>query len=149
MGNIINAAIIQDRKVLLVKEKDKWILPEGRPVNGESEPGCLMRELYSFLPETKISNLTYYESFNSMVPKNEPIVTKTYFGEIDEEINIKFRKNDAKFATAEEIDSLTVSEDSLTVSEMTLKIITHLKEIGRIGKKIAKENPSGIVETDC
>ena len=37
MRTVINAAIIQDKKILLVKKKETWILPGGKPDGGESD----------------------------------------------------------------------------------------------------------------
>jgi 8-oxo-dGTP pyrophosphatase MutT (NUDIX family) len=42
---IINALIIREGRLLLVKKKDVWILPGGKLEKGESDLKCLKREL--------------------------------------------------------------------------------------------------------
>jgi len=48
----IGAAIIEDGKILLVRKRQSWILPGGKPEPKESDIECLCREVSEELSGT-------------------------------------------------------------------------------------------------
>jgi ADP-ribose pyrophosphatase YjhB (NUDIX family) len=56
----INAVIIEDGKILLVRKRQTWILPGGKPGINESDLECLCREIREELSGTQLDNIRYY-----------------------------------------------------------------------------------------
>ena len=54
MRTAIGAAIINEGKLLIVRKKQSWILPGGKPEPGESDLDCLCREVGQELSGTKL-----------------------------------------------------------------------------------------------
>lgn len=69
MREAINAAIIDDKsRLLIVKKKNVWILPGGKPKDEESHAGCLEREVAEELSGTKVSIDRLYDVFEGITP---------------------------------------------------------------------------------
>ena len=72
MREVISAAIIHDNRILLVRKKQTWILPGGKPDGEESDIECLEREiLKEELPDERLGKLTiskFYDSFTGKTP---------------------------------------------------------------------------------
>jgi ADP-ribose pyrophosphatase YjhB (NUDIX family) len=84
MRSAVNAVIIQENKLLLVKKKSTWILPGGKPEIGESDLECLCREIDEELSGTKIKNVHYYGQFEGKTPhKGDLLRANVYFATID------------------------------------------------------------------
>ena len=80
----INADIIQDRKLLLVRKKETWILPGGKPEIDEKDLECLCREIDEELSGTKIKDIQFYNQFDGRTPhKGDILRAKVYFANID------------------------------------------------------------------
>ena len=81
MRTAINAAIIKEGKLLLVKKKNIWILPGGKPEPDEKDLECLSREIsVEELPGTKLCNIRYYKDFEGQTPhKGDTLRAKVYF----------------------------------------------------------------------
>lgn len=79
LRQVIGAAIIEQRKILLVKKKDVWILPGGKPESGEDDLQCLIREAAEELPGLRLSNFNLYRSFVGKSPhQGDQIILKIY-----------------------------------------------------------------------
>ena len=63
MRKAINAAIIKDDRILLVKNENIWILPGGKPEESEPDLECLCREVSEELSGTKLKNFMYYNKW--------------------------------------------------------------------------------------
>ena len=84
MRTAINAAIIQDNKLLLVRKKLTWILPGGKPEMGENDLECLCREIDEELSGTQIKDIYFYNQFEGKTPhKGDVLRAKVYFANID------------------------------------------------------------------
>ena len=82
----IGAVVIENGKLLIALKKESWILPGGKPEEGESDVVCLARELREELSGTKINakTLRYYDSFEGISPnRGAPINVRVYFAELD------------------------------------------------------------------
>ncbi|MDE1865106.1 MAG: NUDIX domain-containing protein [Candidatus Micrarchaeota archaeon] len=80
----INAAIISDQGILLVKKGEVWILPGGKPTPGESDIACLCREVGEELSNTKLGNMRFYGEFTGVTPhKGDVLSAKVYFADIN------------------------------------------------------------------
>ena len=84
MRTAINAAIIKDKKLLLVRKKNTWILPGGKPESGENDLECLTREINEELSGTKIKDISFYREFKGKTPHKRDIINaKVYFAKLD------------------------------------------------------------------
>lgn len=84
MRKAINAVIIKDKEILLVKKKETWILPGGKPDSGESDLECLTREVSEELSGTEIKNINYYREFEGITPhRKDELKAIVYFADVD------------------------------------------------------------------
>jgi len=69
--SIINAAIVEDGRIWLVRKGDCWIFPGGKLERGETDVGCLEREVMrEEMPGvTRLWISTLYGTFKSISPK--------------------------------------------------------------------------------
>ncbi len=121
MRKAIDAAIIRDGKLLLVRKRETWILPGGKPEEGETDLECLAREIKE---ETGIvaEDFSYYREFRGISPhKRDEITVRVYLatGEGDPQPS-------AEIGACKWVDNL----DAITLSELTEKIIRSLQENG-------------------
>ena len=118
MGRAINIAIIENKKILLVKKVDVWILPGGKPIWNKSDYGCLVREIAEELG-VKIIIKDYYSSFIGKTPhKGNVLEARVYFGNLIGDINPSGEISDARF-----VDNLS----DYSISDITKRIINSLK----------------------
>lgn len=121
MRTAINAAIISARRILLVQKNETWILPGGKPEEGEEDSACLGREFGEELSGTQLENLSYYGEFEGRTPHTgDVLAAKVYFADIKGELGrpsseIKARR----WFRGNEVDG---------VSDITSKIIEALKD---------------------
>jgi len=85
MKRAINLADINQDGLLIVKNKNVWILPGGKPEKGESDLKCLYRELKEEL-SVRRRRVTIHTCYDVFVDKtlypNEDLEAKVYFGSI-------------------------------------------------------------------
>lgn len=80
----INAAIVQDNKLLLVRKKQTWILPGGKLEIGENDLECLCREIDEEISGTQIKDIQFYNQFEGRTPhKGDILRAKVYFANIN------------------------------------------------------------------
>ena len=123
MRTAINAAVIQDQKLLLVRKNLTWILPGGKPENGETDLECLCREIDEELSGTKIKNIHFYKSFEDKTPhKGDILRAKVYFANIDGHL-YAVRDGDS-------ISEVTWTNDfsKYNLSDITSKIVNSLQQ---------------------
>ncbi|MDD3310074.1 MAG: NUDIX domain-containing protein [Dysgonamonadaceae bacterium] len=123
MRKVINIIAIKDKKILLVRKRETWILPGGKPNLGESDAECLLRELSEELPKLSvIGDFKLYKSFTGQTPHQGDIVEAVaYFSKIQGEI-----KPDREISEA----LWTNNFDNIKLSEITTKIINPLYKDG-------------------
>jgi len=121
MRIVISAIIIKNKKLLLVKKKETWILPGGKPEENETDLECLKREIDEELSGTKLCNIKYYNNFEGKTPHTGDILqVKTYFADIDGQLYSSSR---------EIIGSQWVDDFSkYNLSDITIKIVSSLGE---------------------
>lgn len=123
MRTAIGAAIIDDDKILLVRKRQSWILPGGKPNPNESDIKCLCREVSEELSGTQLDNIRYYRSFEGVTPhKGDILIAKVYFADIKEEL----------CQPSAEIDAYGWVNDSrkYNLSDITSKIVDSLRKDG-------------------
>ena len=132
MQKVINAAIIQDRNLVILRKEKKgksiWILPGGKPEAKEADLTCLIRELSEELPFLKLTtHFYYYGSFEGISPnRNIPILTEVYMPEGIIDMNLKISSNSNEpIRGAGFMDYPGLIQ--LPLSETTIKIIESLK----------------------
>ncbi len=114
----IRLAVIRNRKLLIVKKKNDWLLPGGKPKN-ESDIGCLVREIGEELSGSRAIVGKHYKDFTGRVEhKPNPWTERVYFGEILGAVKPSQEISDALFDCA---------FDKYNMSEVTKKIIESLK----------------------
>ncbi|MBD3249400.1 NUDIX domain-containing protein [Candidatus Woesearchaeota archaeon] len=123
MRTAINAAIIQDDKLLLVRKRSTWILPGGKPEIGENDLECLCREIDEELSGTQIKDINYYNQFQGKTPhKRDILKAKVYFANIDGQL-YSVRDGDS-------ISEVTWANDfsKYNLSDITSKIVNSLQQ---------------------
>ncbi|MEK6856014.1 MAG: NUDIX domain-containing protein [Nanoarchaeota archaeon] len=121
----INALIIKNGKVLLVRKGETWILPGGKLEEGENDLQCLSREVAEELSGTKLCNVLFYGEFEGQTPHKKDILkARVYFADIDGEL-YGVRKGDS-ILEANWVDNIF----GCKLSDITFKIITSLKREG-------------------
>jgi len=82
MREAICAAIIKKGKVLVVRKKQVWILPGGKPNSGESDIECLCREIREELSGIELENFRFYNRFEGITPyKGDLLQARVYFAD--------------------------------------------------------------------
>ena len=80
MPLVINAAIIENNKLLILKKKEVWILPGGKAEPWEADNACLERELCGELSGLYVKNLRFYKEFSGISPHSKSQVSsRVYF----------------------------------------------------------------------
>jgi len=122
MKKAINLAYITTEGLLLVRKKDVWILPGGKPEKEESDYDCLLRELNEelLIHKDSVSIYRYYGEFIDQTPSSKSqLEAKVYFGSIKGRLNPSAEIDEAKH-----IKDL----ENYNISEITKKIINSLKK---------------------
>ncbi|MEX0920386.1 MAG: NUDIX domain-containing protein [Candidatus Pacearchaeota archaeon] len=123
MKTTIGLINIKDGKILLVKKRETWILPGGKPEDSDmSDKETLLREFEEELPGTKISIGDFYKSFFGKTPHSKTeLELRSYFGDV---------KNLGK--SSAEISGVCYESDfvNCNLSENAKKAISSLKEDG-------------------
>ena len=123
MRTAINAIVIQDSSLLVVRKKFSWILPGGKPEKGEGDLECLCREIWEELSGTKIKDMSFYGTFEGRTPhKGDIIIANTYFANINGRI-YGVRGGDS-------ISEVTWTKDfgRYNLSDITFKIVNSLQK---------------------
>ncbi len=122
MKRAINLAEITEEGLLLVNKKDVWVLPEGKPNEGETDDECLFRELKKELSVSE-KNISIYNSYGKFTGKtpfsNSILEAKVYFGALKGKL-----KPSAEISEAKHINNF----ENYKLSEITSKIIFSLKQ---------------------
>jgi 8-oxo-dGTP pyrophosphatase MutT (NUDIX family) len=123
MKTVIDGVSIQDKRILLVKKRDTWILPGGKVEEFEREEDCLVREFKEELPGIGISIKEFYKSFNGITPftKREVLVKVFFIEIIGEDISSSAEISGSQFFTKEELGSIKISD-------ITKEILNDLKK---------------------
>jgi len=119
----IYAALIKNRKILLVRNKNLWILPGGNLNENENHLECLVREIKEELSGTEIIVNRYYNSFEGLTPHSQtPLKAFVYFVQL---------KGKLKEPSAEIFDRKFVTNSGYyEVSPVTKEIIDSLAKEG-------------------
>jgi|SRR3989344_2783396 len=122
MRQAINAVVIKDKRILLVRKRETWILPGGKPEERETDVDCLNREFSQELPELILIIGSFYGFFKGKTPHTEDILeSKIYFADVEGD----------KKPSAEISESAWVSRKEMrayNLSDITYKIIDSLKK---------------------
>lgn len=122
MRKEICAAIIQHGYILLVRKKEIWVLPGGKPKTGEVDIQYLLREIRKELPMLNLQNLKHFDSFFGKAPHTgDKLRVKVYFAEAIGEIIPGAEINRAKW---------TGDPEKYNLSGITQKIIFSLRQDG-------------------
>lgn len=122
MRRAINLAEITEEGLLLVRKKDVWILPGGKPEEGESDYKCLIRELKEKLSVSKeqIRIYNFYKNFMGRTPFSKTLLeAKVYFGTLNGRL-----KPSAEISEAKHIKDF----ENYETSDITKKIIDSLRQ---------------------
>lgn len=121
MRTAINAVIIrEDGSLLLVKKRDVWILPGGKPHKGEGHRDCLLREMSEELPniQVELDPWRYLGAFVGKTPhKGDDLRAETYLIVTTGDITPAAEICESKWAK---------NPEELNLSDITQKIVKHL-----------------------
>jgi ADP-ribose pyrophosphatase YjhB (NUDIX family) len=121
----IDGVCIQEKRILLVKKRDTWIIPGGKIQESEEEITCLQREFKKELPNIEIFIKGFYKSFNGITPfsKSEVLVKVFFIGTIGDDISPSAEILDSKFLKKEELEFIKISD-------VTKDILNNLEKDG-------------------
>ena len=129
----IDAAIINDNKILLVRKRQSWILPGGKPNPNESDLECLCREVIEELSGTQLKNIRYYGDFEGKTPHTGDVLrAKVYFADIKG----KLCQPSAEIEEYKWVNYTT----QYNLSEITSKILKSLKGDGYLKRPTERLN---------
>jgi 8-oxo-dGTP pyrophosphatase MutT (NUDIX family) len=124
MIKVINGLIFENGKVLVVKKKDKYILPKGKLEN-ELYFHCLEREFREELNDTKIDVEKFYKNFSGIIPfSKRAFETDVYFCKL---IN-KLSKPSAEISDRKYVSKKGLKAESF--SNVTKEILENLIKEG-------------------
>ena len=117
MRKAISLALINDKRLLIVRKNLTWILPGGKPKKGENDYDCLKREFSQELPFLEMPNassLAYYKKFRGITPHKGDLLEDTVYVHTshneDDNIMPSAEINDSKFCYYDELDSIELSD---------------------------------------
>ena len=122
MRKTINAAIIKNAKILLVRKGQSWLLPGGKPEIGETDIECLCREVSEELSGTQLENIKFYGNFIGYTHLQERFRTDVYLANIKGELN----QPSAEIAEYRWVDDT----NQYNLSDMNSKVIDSLIKEG-------------------
>jgi 8-oxo-dGTP diphosphatase len=116
----INAAIIKEGELLIVRKNITWILPGGKPENNETDLECLIRESKEELKGIELTNFRFYKSFEGKTPhKGDVLKAHVYFADMKTPYEKPNREiNEAVF---------TSKPEEYLLSDITSKIVLYLR----------------------
>lgn len=118
----ISSLIIKENTILLVKKKNTWILPGGKPDQNETDAACLFREHGEELPEAIIQPLLFYKEICGTTPhKGDILCCRTYFTSLRGSIKPGMEISQSQYFTLEETKKIIVSD-------ITKKILLSLSQ---------------------
>ena len=123
MRTTICAVVIEENKILIVKKEYWWILPGGKPNDGEDDITCLCREFSEELSGTELKNIEPYGSFTGIAPhRRDRIRANVYIASLSGELGEPSSEICGKAWASKEHDYQT--------SDITEKIIQTLEREG-------------------
>jgi len=122
MRKVIVAAVIKNKKILLAKKKETWMLPGGKPEQGESDLECLCREISEEMSGSQLKPISFYGNFQGTSPHKGDIV----------DVYVHFATITGNLKPSREISDVRFVEDfnNYALSESSLKIISSLRNDG-------------------
>lgn len=126
MMTAINLAAIDGNSLLLVRKRNFWILPGGKPEKGESHLETLIREFGEELPGTDIFVMGYYNSFVDITTlSRKDLRAEVYIGYVEGVSKPASEINDVKYIS---------DFNDYNLSDITIKIVHSLKKDGYFHK---------------
>lgn len=126
MRMAINALCIRANRVLLLRKKQTWILPGGKPEPGEDDLACLTRENSEELPGAIFRIGELYGEFTGITPHSQTELTaRVYLAEVGGDISPGAEISESCFFSREEFSQLSISE-------ITKKILDVAVETGHL-----------------
>jgi ADP-ribose pyrophosphatase YjhB (NUDIX family) len=118
MRTAINTISFKDGGLLLVKKKEVWILPGGKPDGDETDLECLSREGQEELPEAQFIVKDKYKDFIGKTPHTgDLLIAKTYFAEVSGSILPSAEISNAQFVYRDKISEFPLSEITAQIVE--------------------------------
>lgn len=116
--------VIENKNVLVVEKKGKYILPGGKPDSvDETDKEVLKREFKEELSGTEVLVDLYYRDFEGISPNNKKeILTKNYFCYPLEEIG----EPSGEISKKDWVDSSDLKKEDF--SDLTKKVLNSLAE---------------------
>ena len=118
----INLVYIRKKALLLLRKRDVWILPGGKPNILELDHDCLKRENQEELPGSRIVIGRHYRNFKGKTPHTKDILlARVFLGSIRGDTSPSAEISEARFFTAEEFSEIPISEITKKVIRSLIK----------------------------
>ena len=125
MREAVNALILREESLLLFKKNLVWILPGGKPKEGESDIESLIREFREEASGAEIVPDIYYGSFTGKTPHTgDELRALVYFARLkqsNQEIVPSGEINEGKFAGYFDVFNLNLSDITRKVVSCLIK----------------------------
>lgn len=126
MRTAIGALCVRANRVLLLRKRDTWILPGGKPEAGEDDLSCLMRENSEELPRAIFIIGAFYAEFTGITPHSQTeLRAKVYLAEVRGSLTPSAEISDAQFFSRNDFSDLEISD-------ITKKILDSALETGHL-----------------
>lgn len=123
MRKAVGAVVIRNRQILLVRKRETWILPGGKPEGEETDIDCLAREIGEELPTVQLRNPQFYKRFTGRTPHTGDIIeVRVYLADIKGEPSPGAEINAVGWFRGEDCPQ----------SEITNKIVYSLRRDGHL-----------------
>lgn len=107
----INALCIRANRVLLVRKKDAWILPGGKPNPGEDDYACLAREKDEELPKATMRIDEKFGEFTGITPHSKTELTaKVYLADIEGDLTPGAEISESRYFAREDFGQLYIPD---------------------------------------
>ncbi|NTW22184.1 NUDIX domain-containing protein [Candidatus Falkowbacteria bacterium] len=122
MRRVICVVVIDQGRILLVRKGEFWILPGGKPEDGEADLDCLMRELGEELSGLEMEPPVFLGEFIGTAPyKGYTFAAQVYMADGSGKVFPKAEINAAEW---------TDQPETYNLSDALIKIVAHLRQQG-------------------
>lgn len=127
MTYAVSAIIIENKKILLVRKEDSWMLPEGKFQGRESMEECLCRGVRKEFSGTELKNLIFRGTSGGINPHSkENLFNWVYFADLENELGNPSREiEDYEWVSKQDMKKYNLSD-------VTSRIINSLTKYNKL-----------------
>lgn len=111
MRKAVGVVIIENGSLLLVQKRQVWILPGGKPEEGETDRQCLLREVQEEeLPGLVLHDLKYFGTFVGTTPhQGDQLQAEVYLADAGGDITPSAEVSKAEWVKSSDLGKYNLS----------------------------------------